>query len=120
MSDKVVDAAKKIGCKHGAEKGKTLTQFGIDKELAQKIMDGYSSNDQQVMELYQSPLDGEWTLDPTHMAVLTEIAMSIEDTSSFVDVEFYNNSTDIFAVYESAYKDAFWEEIIKQCKEIVK
>ena len=80
MSDKLSEAAKRVGAEHGSTSaGWVVTSNNCTVDAARKIIKGHEAGDPQIMEFCPNPLSGEWADDPTPMALLDEIANKVED-----------------------------------------
>jgi hypothetical protein len=115
--DRLIQAAKQVGCEHGKKKGGFVQGLGLNSKAAKKILEGYEDGDEHIMDLCPSPLSGEWADDPIPMTILDEIANHI-DAQYLRGVSLDGDTDDVLDAYESAYREAFWKETIESCKKI--
>lgn len=118
-TDKLSKAAKELGCEHGEQRAGWIITSETSEKLAKTIMEGHEDGDPQVMELCQSPLSSKWVDDPTPMAILDEIANKVDDQHSLRGDVIEEDTEDILDIYENAYQDTFWNNVILGCKRIL-
>lgn len=118
-ADILSEAAKAVGAEDGKEKGGIVNGLGLDAHDAKKIIEGYESGDEGVLDLCPKPLAGEWADDPIPFNILDKIANKADPGDSLMGADLEEDTEDLMDIYEQAFAEAFWEETIKYCKEIV-
>lgn len=116
MHDKLSEAAKLVGAEDGEQRAEIVTNtIGTDKGFAKKILDGYEQSDPAVVDLCPKPLAGEWADDPTLFEILNKIANKADPGDNDL-ASLESDTDDIVDLYEAAYTEAFWDQVIKGCK----
>ena len=117
-SDKLGEAAKALGREHGIQRADTtVTSANCTVGAARKILEGYESSNEEVLDLCPNPLSGEWADDPQPMAILDAIADKV-DPHELRGVDIFETS-DVLDLYEEAYRQGFWDKVILASKSIV-
>lgn len=117
--DPLSEAAYHLGRKKGARFAVMLINDTTARNAAETLIEGYENSDEEIMDLCPNPLSGEWADDPTPMSVIEDISRLAEAEGLLkkTDIqEAMDAAEDVLDVYESGYREAFWEAALKLAK----
>lgn len=120
--DNLMEAATKLGCEHGKERGAWVINGTTAVDTAKRIMSGYENSDPEIMDLCPKPLSSEWADDPTPCTAIEEIA-NLAEACHMLNTKDINEAMDIaenvLDVYEAAFNQAFWDSVILAANSIL-
>lgn len=107
--DKIIENARELGQSEGKSAGSAVFDGNADMATYRTILKGHEDGDPEVMDMYRSPLSGEYADDRTPKSLLDwlevpESNASDEDYSELIDA------------YEEAHSEAFWDEVVRVAK----
>jgi hypothetical protein len=111
--DALQQAADKLGRERGHAAGTWVIDGNTSEDIARAIVKGYEDGEPEVMDMQPAPLSGEWADDPTVKTVLRDIA---DEAGDEIDAD---SESDLLDIFEMAYSDGYWNEIIRSANAIL-
>jgi hypothetical protein len=112
--DRLSDVAQELGLEHGKSRGAIITVMNCSPYTASMIIDQYDKKDPEVLSLCPDPLSGGPPDDPPAFHILEQIADKADQPSGFSE----GKDQDVMAIYEKAFQEGFWKEVMLSCKRI--